>query len=84
MYWSYLGTHPAMILPRSIEVNPDGVPITIDLRGFVVGASVYIPSINTTKAVKQLLQRTPLTISDIAKRVIVQNGRYGVRVWRLS
>jgi|TARA_R110000824_G_C15199856_1_gene675586 CO/xanthine dehydrogenase Mo-binding subunit len=69
---------------RTVEVCPDGVPITINMRGFVSGASVFIPAINTTKAVDDLVKLAHIDKEHITKRVCIENGKYGVRVWRMK
>jgi len=66
------------------DISPDGVRIVVEWPKFLPGTSVFIPAINTTKAVSHLLKATRLARGDIAKRVCVENGKYGVRVWRLS
>jgi|TARA_R110002012_G_scaffold190155_3_gene357733 hypothetical protein len=64
------------------DISPDGVRIVIDWEKFVPGASVFIPAINTIKAVHHLTEATNLTKKDIVYRVRIENGKYGVRVWR--
>jgi hypothetical protein len=50
------------------DISPDGVRIVVDWDKFKPGASVFIPCINTAKAID----------------VRVEDGKYGVRVWRLK
>lgn len=66
------------------DVSPDGVRIVIDWDKFVTGASVFIPCINTTKAINDLVEAGGLNKKDIVKRVRIENGKYGVRVWLLK
>jgi len=68
---------------RLTDISPDGVRIVIDWEKFVPGASVFIPAINTKKAVEHLTEATHLAKNDIEYRVIIERGKYGVRVWRL-
>ncbi len=68
---------------RLSDLSPDGVRIVVDWDGFVVGSSIFIPAINTTEALIQIR-----AICDIPKYVVehsvrIDNGRYGVRVWRV-
>ena len=63
----------ATYILRTYDINPDGVRIVLDWDAFVVGASFFVPCINTDLAVKQLT-----TITDNR----LQHGRLGVRIWR--
>ncbi len=69
---------------RLTDISPDGVRIAIDWGKFVPGSSVFIPAINTNKAVEHLVKAARISKSQIAKRVCIENGKYGVRVWRLK
>lgn len=66
------------------DISPDGVRVIIDWDKFVPGSSVFIPAINTSKAVNELLQVTGLGLDAIQRRVCVEGGKYGVRVWRIK
>lgn len=66
------------------DIAPDGVRIVIDWGKFKPGASVFIPCINTAKAIEHLTMATGLSKKDIEQRVRVENGKYGIRVWRLK
>jgi hypothetical protein len=48
----------------------------------VVGASVFIPCINNVKARKQLLDIAQRKNWQIETRVRIENGMFGVRMWR--
>jgi|TARA_R110000824_G_scaffold107670_5_gene254168 hypothetical protein len=69
---------------RFTDISPDGVRIVVDWEKFVPGASVFIPAINTGKAVQHVTEASHFTKKDITYRVCIENGRYGVRVWRLK
>jgi hypothetical protein len=66
------------------DISPDGVRIVIDWSKFKPGASVFIPCINTAKAIEHLTIAANVAKKDIAQRVRVEDGKYGVRVWRLK
>lgn len=67
---------------RKCTIAPDGAPLTVFTEGFVPGASVFIPCINTERAVQQWLSLTRLESRDITARVQIENGFYGIRIWR--
>jgi hypothetical protein len=69
---------------RLTDISPDGVRIVIDWEKFVPGSSVFIPAINTTKAVDHLTKAARITKKDVLSRVCTEGGKYGVRVWRLK
>lgn len=40
--------------PKRKKINPDGVAFEVDLERFTVGTSMFIPCIDTKKAIRQL------------------------------
>jgi hypothetical protein len=68
---------------RLTDIAPDGVRIIVDWDKFTPGASVFIPAINTEKAVKHVLTASKLEKHEVKYRVRVEGGKYGVRIWRL-
>lgn len=68
---------------RLTDISPDGVRIIVDWPKFTTGASIFIPAVNTHKAVTHVLEATRLEKQDIKYRVRVEDGMYGVRIWRL-
>lgn len=66
------------------DISPDGVRIVIDWSRFVPGASVFIPCINTEKAIRHLTKAAEVSSADIVQRIRIEDGKYGVRVWRLK
>ena len=67
---------------RLDDLDPDGVKIIVRWHKFVVGASVFIPYINTEKAKKQLKRVASLKQSQISIQIRIENGMWGVRTWR--
>lgn len=66
------------------DLNPDGVRIVIKWDDFVVGASMYIPCIDTVKAVAQVKKICADKGFRVECRVVIENSKYGVRVWRMA
>lgn len=71
-----------MRLKRS-DISPDGVRIIIDWDKFVVGTSVFIPCLNTKRAIADIVDASGIQKSDLLKRICIEGGMYGVRVWRM-
>ena len=67
---------------RLDDLDPDGVKIIVKRDKFVVGASVFIPCINTEKAKKQLKRVASLKQYQISIQIRIENGMWGVRTWR--
>lgn len=65
------------------EISPDGVVFEVDLDRFTVGTSMFIPCINTDKAVRQIKKITKLTSKQLEYRVVIEAEKYGVRIWRV-
>jgi|TARA_R110000868_G_scaffold7392_3_gene40276 hypothetical protein len=66
-----------------LNLAPDTIPISVVIKPFVVGASFFLPCIDTTEAKKQahnLFKKRNITIKTA---VVIENERYGVRIWRI-
>lgn len=48
----------------------------------VVGASVFIPCVNTLRAAYQIRKIAELKSWRMTTRVRIENGMFGVRTWR--
>lgn len=66
------------------DISPDGVRVVIDWSKFVPGASVFIPCVNTAKALEHFVEAGGVRRSDITHRIRVEDGKYGIRIWRLK
>jgi len=67
---------------KDYEINPDGVHIHIEWSRFVIGASFFIPCINTDKAIRQITKIVGTMEAQIRYTVRAEGGKWGVRVWR--
>jgi|TARA_Y100000385_G_scaffold198814_1_gene205863 hypothetical protein len=67
---------------RIDDLAPDGVKIVVDWDAMVVGASIFIPCVNTVKAKKQFLDIAQRKNWNIEIRVRIENEMFGVRMWR--
>ena len=67
---------------RTYDLAPDGVRIVIDWDRMVVGASLFIPCINPQSAVKDLKRITGEKGWGIDAKVLIENSKLGVRIWR--
>lgn len=68
---------------RTTDIDPDGVRIVINWDAFVVGASIFIPCVNTKLAIKQLEVITNENEYTCRSVVRVEEDKIGVRLWRM-
>ena len=68
---------------KQTDISPDGVRIVIDWEKFVVGTSVFIPCLNTKKAIADIVDASGIPKKDLLKRISIEGGKYGIRVWKL-
>lgn len=66
------------------DINPDGVKIVINWDNMKVGGSVFVLCINTEKAVRQIKKIMSRRKWKSEVRVVVEDGKLGVRVWRTT
>ena len=67
---------------RVHDINPDGIRVVINWDALVVGASMFIPCINTNQATQQLTTITDKKGWKTTTKVTVESGKLGVRMWR--
>jgi len=67
---------------KTDDINPDTVKIIVQWDKMVVGASVFVPCIDTEKAKQQLEKVAELKSWQVATRVRIESGIFGVRMWR--
>jgi len=64
------------------DIAPDGVRIVIDWGTFELGASMFIPCVDTEEAVKQLRKITSRKGIKFSHKAMIVNEKWGVRIWR--
>jgi len=64
------------------SIEPDGVPIEVNWDKFTVGASVFIPCVNTVKASQQVKYVTAKLNMLVQVTTREENKKWGIRVWR--
>ena len=67
---------------KTDDINPDTVKIIVQWDKMVVGASVFVPCIDTEKAKQQLEKVAELKSWQVAMRVRIESEMFGVRIWR--
>ena len=64
------------------DLNPDGVRIIVAWDELVIGASVFIPCINTEEAMKQAAKIVVEKDFKTEARVVIEDEILGIRIWR--
>ena len=82
MIWKNQKTEPTQKKQKP-ELAPDGVPIDVAWSRFPVGASIFVPCMNTTKAKHQIKRAGQRRLMRFDMRIRIENGKYGVRAWRI-
>tara|TARA_R100001443_G_scaffold85942_1_gene92607 strand:+ start:269 stop:502 length:234 start_codon:yes stop_codon:yes gene_type:complete len=68
---------------KSGDLNPDGVRIVVDWDNMVTSSSVFILCINTQEAVEQVKNIAKSKDWTLETHVRIENGKLGVRIWRI-
>jgi len=69
------------VLKKS-DLNPDGIRIIVKWDEMVAGASVFIPCVNTEKAMKQAIKIVADKGYKTEIKVVIENKILGIRIWR--
>jgi hypothetical protein len=56
----------------------------VNWKNFVIGASFFIPCLDTDDALKQVKRTTNRLRYKIVSRVVIEKGIHGLRVWRIK
>jgi len=64
------------------DLNPDKVKVVVQWDAMVVGASVFLPCIDTEKAKQQLEKISAFKSWQVAVRVRIEDKMFGLRIWR--
>tara|TARA_R100000426_G_C4785350_1_gene96367 strand:+ start:78 stop:299 length:222 start_codon:yes stop_codon:yes gene_type:complete len=67
---------------KTHDLHPDGVRVVVNWSGMVVGSSLFVPCINTHKALKQVKELFAEFGWKHTAKVVVNNSKLGVRIWR--
>tara|TARA_R100001509_G_scaffold163852_1_gene139484 strand:+ start:1282 stop:1509 length:228 start_codon:yes stop_codon:yes gene_type:complete len=66
------------------DLNPDRVKITVNWDKMLPNASVFIPCVNTEKAIKQVKKIANKKGWRIEIHTRIEDKKLGIRLWRIS
>lgn len=61
-----------------------GLSFRVNWKNFVVGASFFIPCLDTEGALAQVKRTTKRLGYKIKTQIVVEKGIHGLRVWRIK
>jgi len=64
------------------DLCPDGVRVVVNWEGMVVGASIFVPCVDTREATKQIKAFFKKKDWKLEFRVHAESDLLGVRAWR--
>ncbi len=64
------------------DLNPDGLRITVDWEDMSVGASIFVPGVNTEKGKEQLNKLAKRKEWEFDTQTCIEDGKLGLRTWR--
>ena len=70
-------------IPKTNDLHPDGIRIVVAWDSMGVDASAFVPCINTEEAKKQIAKITKSKGWDMQIHTRIEDGRFGVRMWRI-
>ena len=68
---------------RTDDLNPDKIKVVVQWDDMVVGASVFIPCIDTEKAKQQVEKVVTAKSWQVETRVRIEDKMFGLRIWRI-
>jgi hypothetical protein len=64
------------------DLSPDGVRIVVNWDKMVIGASIFVPCINTQKAKEQVVKLCKGRRWQATIKIVIENDKLGIRIWR--
>ena len=61
-----------------------GLNFRVNWKNFVVGASFFIPCLDTEEALAQVKRTTKRLGYKIKTQIVVEKGVQGLRIWRIK
>lgn len=64
------------------DLHPDGVRIAVNWANMVIGASFFVPCLNTHKAKEQVTKIAKGKRWQVIIKIVIENDKLGIRIWR--
>jgi hypothetical protein len=69
--------------PKPRRIETEGVTVDIKWEKFIPGSSFFVPCIDVGRITRQVADAAHTQGFKIVTRTHAENGRWGVRVWRI-
>ena len=69
---------------RKHDLDPDGVRVIVNWDSFLPNTSVFVPCVDTHTAKQQIKEVCSDFGYETTIKIVVDNGKLGVRVWRIA
>jgi hypothetical protein len=60
----------------------EGVPVIIEWRSMVLGASFFIPALDTDPLIEEILVEAKKHRIRLVYKEVIENEKIGIRFWR--
>ena len=67
---------------QKTDLSPDGIRILIEWEKITIGASIFVPAVDTPELIAQFYDAMPKDWK-LTHRTRIENGKWGVRFWRM-
>jgi hypothetical protein len=61
----------------------EGIPVVIDWHKMTLGASFFIPALDTEPLTEQVVSEAKKRKMKLVFKEVVENGLIGIRFWRI-
>jgi hypothetical protein len=69
--------------PKPRKIETEGVTINIKWEKLIPGSSFFVPCIDTARLIAQIVTTAQTKGFKVVTRTRAENGRWGIRVWRI-
>ena len=73
-----------VLVLKQDDLNPDGIKIVVNWEHMLISYSVFILWSNSAAAIKQIKDIAKRKNWKVETRVVIEDDKLGVRVWRVS
>jgi hypothetical protein len=65
-------------------IRNEGIPVTIEWHLMVLGASFFIPALDTDPLIEETLAEAKQHRIRLVYKEVIENGKIGIRFWRIK
>jgi hypothetical protein len=65
-------------------VQNEGIPVIIEWHLMVLGASFFIPALNTEPLIEEILVEANKHRIRLVYKEVIENEKIGIRFWRIK